>query len=88
VLELFRAQRDSQVLAQAPPPSPSLTVYQLPNNEQFALGDVLSSQVTFVSDLEYDQLRQLVPSQPEGIPHEAMVEAAGLLCHFYLTTSF
>ncbi|KAN0139523.1 hypothetical protein V8E53_002639, partial [Lactarius tabidus] len=77
VLELFRAQRDSQVLAQAePPPSLSLTVYRLHNNEQFALGDVLSSQVTIVSDHELEQLQQLVPSQQEGIPQEAMVNAA------------
>jgi hypothetical protein len=82
VLELFRAQRDSQVLAQAAPPSPSSTVYNLPNNEQLALGDVLSSQVTFVSNTEYEQLRQLVPSQPDGIPHEAMVEAVRVAVPF------
>ncbi|KAN0130662.1 hypothetical protein V8E53_011555 [Lactarius tabidus] len=82
VLELFRAQRDSQVLAQVAPPSPSLTVHHLPNNEQLAPGDVLSSQVTFVSNSEYNQLCQLVPSQPEGIPHEAMVEAAQVAVPF------
>jgi hypothetical protein len=42
----------------------------------FALGDVLSSQVTIVSTQEFEQLRQLVPSQPEGVPPEAMISAA------------
>jgi hypothetical protein len=86
VLELFCAQRDSQALAQAgPPPSPSLPVHYLPNHEQFALGDVLSSQVTIVSDQEFEQLHQIVPSQSEGIPHEAMINAARIAVP-YLTT--
>ncbi|KAN0142038.1 hypothetical protein V8E53_000500 [Lactarius tabidus] len=66
VLELFRAQRDSQVHPQAPPP---LTLTR-------ALGDVLSSQVTFVTNQEFEQLQQLVPSQPQGHPPAAMLEAA------------
>jgi hypothetical protein len=76
VLELFRAQRDSQVNPQAPPPSPSLEVHYLPDSEPLALGDILSSQVTFVTNQEFEQLRQAVPSQPEGHPPSAMVEAA------------
>jgi hypothetical protein len=76
VLELFRAQRDSQVNPQAPPPSPSLEVHYLPNTEPIALGDVLSSQVTFVTSQELELIRQVVPSQPLEHHPLAMVEAA------------
>ncbi|KAN0139924.1 hypothetical protein V8E53_002229, partial [Lactarius tabidus] len=65
VLELFRAQRDSQVHPQAPPPSPSLAVHHLPNDKTLALGDVLALQITFVPDQEFEQLWQIVPSQPQ-----------------------
>jgi hypothetical protein len=61
---------------QAPPPSPSLEVHYLPDSEPLALGDALSSQITFVTNQEYEQLRQLVPSQPQGHPPAAMIEAA------------
>ncbi|KAN0135119.1 hypothetical protein V8E53_007010, partial [Lactarius tabidus] len=47
MLELFRAQRDTQIHPQAPPPSPSLEIHCSPNEEPLALGDVLVSQVTF-----------------------------------------
>ncbi|KAN0128913.1 hypothetical protein V8E53_013286 [Lactarius tabidus] len=82
VLELFRAQRDSQVNPQAPPPSPSLSVHYLPDNEPLALGDILSSQITFVTNQEYEQLRQVVPSQPQGLPPLALVEAARIALPF------
>ncbi|KAN0137679.1 hypothetical protein V8E53_004504 [Lactarius tabidus] len=82
VLELFRAQRDSQIHPQAPPPSPSLEVYQSQDNEPLALGDVLSSQITFVTNQEFEQLRQLVPSQPQGLPPLALLEAARIAIPF------
>ncbi|KAN0133374.1 hypothetical protein V8E53_008814 [Lactarius tabidus] len=53
-----------------------LFLHYLPNDEPLALGDILSSQITFVTNQEFDQLCQLVPSQPEGIPTAAMMEAA------------
>jgi hypothetical protein len=57
-------------------------VHYLPNNEQLALGDVLSSQVTVVSQQEFDQLCQLVPSQLEGVPQEAIINAACIAIPF------
>ncbi|KAN0130457.1 hypothetical protein V8E53_011720 [Lactarius tabidus] len=44
--------------------------------------DVLSSQVTFVSQHEFEQLCQLVPSQPEGVPQEAIINAARIAIPF------
>jgi hypothetical protein len=82
VLELFRAQRDSQVNPQAPPPSPSLAVQLLPDNDTMALGDILSSQITFVSNGEFEQFRQVVPSQPLGLPPLALLEAARIAIPF------
>ncbi|KAN0130020.1 hypothetical protein V8E53_012174 [Lactarius tabidus] len=82
VLELFRAQRDSQTHPQAPPPSPSLEVHYLPDNELLALGDVLLSQITFVTSQEFEQLWQLVPSQPQGLPPAALLEAARIVVPF------
>jgi hypothetical protein len=82
VLELFRAQRDSQVNPQAPPPSPSLAVQLLPDNDTMALGDILSSQITFVSNGEFEQLRQVIPSQPTGLPPLALLEAARIAIPF------
>jgi hypothetical protein len=46
------------------------------------LGDVLSSQITFVSNGEFEQLRQVVPSQPAGLPPLALLEAARLAIPF------
>jgi hypothetical protein len=82
VLELFRAQRDSQVNPQAPPPSPSLSVHYLPDNEPLALGDILSSQITFITNQEFEQLHQIVLSQPLGLPPAAMIEAARIAVLF------
>ncbi|KAN0138017.1 hypothetical protein V8E53_004188 [Lactarius tabidus] len=76
VLELFCAQREAQVHPQAPPPSPSLAVHYSPDNDPMALGDILASQIAFVTNQEFEQLRQAVPSQPEGIPTAAIIEGA------------
>ncbi|KAN0130580.1 hypothetical protein V8E53_011666 [Lactarius tabidus] len=85
MLELFRAQRDSQVLAQAAPPSPSLAVRYHNDIDSLPLGDILSSQITFVTDTEFEQLRQLVPSQQDGVPLEAMINATRIALP-YLST--
>ncbi|KAN0138735.1 hypothetical protein V8E53_003723 [Lactarius tabidus] len=82
VLELFRAQRDTQIHPQAPPPSPSVEVHFLPDDELLALGDILSSQITFVTNQEFEQLRQIVPSQPQGLLPAALLEAARVAVPF------
>ncbi|KAN0129581.1 hypothetical protein V8E53_012577 [Lactarius tabidus] len=46
------------------------------------LGDILSSQITFVSNGEFEQLRQVVPSQPMGLPPLALIEAARIAIPF------
>jgi hypothetical protein len=57
-------------------------VHYLPETEPLALGDILSSQVTFVTNQEFEQLRQIVPSQPQGLPPAALVEAARIALPF------
>ncbi|KAN0130440.1 hypothetical protein V8E53_011703 [Lactarius tabidus] len=77
VLELYRAQRDTQSQVQAAPPSPTFWVQYQPDAPPVyhTLLAILSSQATVVAQEELDAIREAVPSLPNTPSPETILEA-------------